>query len=77
MRKTVAMKLAEVSGALSVITLPSAATVLLVFWLTAVVATGLAWGGGLGGRSRIRMYPAKRRLKFFPTVGAHSILQHS
>lgn len=79
---TVAVKLggprAEVSGALSVLPFLSAACVLDVSWPPRVVlVTCPEWCGGLGGRSRDRTYAARRRLKFFPTAGAHSTDQHS
>lgn len=78
---TIAVKLgeakAEVSVALSVLPLPSAACVPDVSWVPRVVVTWPACCGGLGGRSRVRTYAARRRLKFFPAAGAHSTDQHS
>lgn len=79
---TVAVKLggamAEVSGTLYVLLLPSAACVPDSSWMPRVVVVMWpACGGALGGRSRVKMYPARRRLKFFPAAGAHSTDQHS
>lgn len=78
---TVAVKLggarAEVSGALSVLPLPSAACVLDVSWMPRVVVTWPAWCGSLGGSSKVRTYATRRRVKFFPAAGAHSTDQHS
>lgn len=74
-----------VSGVLSVLSLPSAACGPDVSWwpravvlvLVLVMRSCPTCSGTLGGSSRVRTYPAKRRLKFFPTAGAHSTDQHS
>lgn len=73
-KRTKAVKLGgatvEVSGALSVLPLPSVTRALDVSWLPAGYE-------GLGGRSRVRTYRASRRVKFFPAAGTHSSDQHS
>lgn len=79
---TVAEKLevptAKITGALSVLPLLSVARSVDVSRVPRVAALWCCvWCGGVGGRSKVRTYEAKRRVKFLPTAGAHSIDQHS
>lgn len=80
---TVAKKLevppAEItlSGALSILPLLPVARSIDASREPRVVVVCRVRCGGLGGGSKLRTYEAKRRVKFLPAAGAHSIDQHS